>query len=84
MESLLKIISFVILLTGLFKIFDISIFDLTDDIAKFLSKEKTDIKSKIRKQAKKKKQKGIRKIIDETISILNIIGKLICSSFNQL
>lgn len=75
MESLLKIISFVILLTGLFKIFDISIFDLTDDIAKFLSKEKTDIKSKIRKQAKKKKQKGIRKTIDETISILNIIGK---------
>lgn len=75
MERLLKIISFVILLTGLFKIFDISIFDLTDDIAKFLSKEKTDIKSKIRKQAKKKKQKGIRKTIDETISILNIIGK---------
>lgn len=76
MERLLKIISFVILLTGLFKILDISIFDLTDDIAKFLSKEKTDIKSKIRKQAKKKKQKGIRKTIDETISILNIIGKI--------
>lgn len=75
MERLLKIISFVILLTGLFKIFDISIFDLTDDIAKFLSKEKTDIKSKIKKQAKKRKQKGIRRTIDETISILNIIGK---------
>ena len=75
MERLLKIISFVIFLTGLFKVLDISIFQLTNDIAKFLSKEKKDIKSKIKKQSKKKNQKGIRKTINETISILNIIGK---------
>ena len=75
MERLLKIISFVTLVTGLFKVLDISIFQLTDDIAKFLSKERRDIKSKIKKQSKKKNQKGIRKTIDETVAILNIIGK---------
>lgn len=47
MERLLKIISFVILLTGFFKILDIYIFELTDDIAKFLSREKRDIRYKI-------------------------------------
>ena len=75
MERLLNIISFIILLTGLYTVLNISIFELTDDISKLLSREKKDIKSKIKKQTRKKKEKGIRKIIDESKSILLIMGK---------
>ncbi len=49
MERLLNIISFIILLTGLYTVLNISIFELTDDISKLLSREKKDIKSKIKK-----------------------------------
>ncbi len=75
MQRLLNIISFTILLTGLYTILNISIFELTDDISKFLSKEKKDIKSKIKNQSKKQKEKGIRKTIREAKSILSIMGK---------
>lgn len=75
MERLLNIISFIILLTGLYTVLNISIFELTDDISKLLSREKKDIKSKIKNQTRKKKEKGIRKIIDESKSILSIMGK---------
>ena len=75
MERLVNIISFIILLTGLYTILDISLFELTDDIANFLNKEKKDIKSKINNQSRKRKDKGIRKIIDESKSILLIMGK---------
>ena len=75
MQRLLNIISFTILLTGLYTVLNISIFELTDDISKFLSKEKKDIKSKIKNQTRKKKEKGIRKIIEESKSILLIMGK---------
>ena len=75
MERLLNIISFIILLTGLYTVLNISIFELTDDISKLLSREKKDIKSKIKNQTRKKKEKGIRKIIEESKSILLIMGK---------
>ena len=75
MERLLNIISFIILLTGLYTVLNISIFELTDDISKLLSREKKDIKSKIKNQSKKQKEKGIRKIIEESKSILLIMGK---------
>ncbi len=75
MERLLKVISFLILLFGLFKVLNISFIELAEDIAKNLSKEKTDIKSKIKKQSKKNKGKGIRKIVDESKSILGMMGK---------
>ena len=75
MQRLLNIISFTILLTGLYTVLNISIFELTDDISKFLSKEKKDIKSKIKNQSKKQKEKGIRKTIREAKSILSIMGK---------
>ena len=75
MERLLNIISFTILLTGLYTVLNISIFELTDDISKLLSREKKDIKSKIKNQTRKKKEKGIRKIIEESKSILLIMGK---------
>lgn len=75
MQRLLNIISFIILLTGLYTVLDISLFELTDDIANFLSKEKKDIKSKIKNQSRKRKEKGIRKIINESKSILSIMGK---------
>lgn len=75
MKVLLNIISFIILVTGFFIILDISIFELTDDIVKFLNKEKIDIKSKIRKQSRKHEEKGIRKTIEESKSILDLMGK---------
>lgn len=75
MKPLLSIISFLILVAGFHMILNISFFELTDDIVRFLSREKNDIKSKIKKQAKKEKEKGIRKIVEEAKSILEIMGK---------
>lgn len=75
MKGLLKIISFLICLYGFFTIFDISLFDLTNDIVKFLGREKKDIKSKIKNYSKKKEEKGIKKTIKETKSILEIMDK---------
>lgn len=75
MERLFSVISFIILVYGLFIVFDISLFKMTDDIVKFLGKEKTDIKSVIKKHKNKGKEKGIRKIIKDSKLQLKMMGK---------
>ncbi|WP_243641190.1 type II secretion system F family protein [Xylanivirga thermophila] len=75
MEALLKVVSFMILVYGFFEVFDISLLKIVDDIVKILSKEKTDIKSVIKRQNRDEKQKGIRRVIEDAKSTLKIMGK---------
>lgn len=75
MERLFGVISFIVLVYGLFTVFDISIFKMAEDIIKFLGKEKTDIKSIIKRHKNKVKGKGIRKIIEDSKLQLKIMGK---------
>ena len=75
MEALLKIISFLILVYGFFIVFNISLFNIVDDVVAFLTKDKKDIKAKIKKHNRKEKEKGIRRVVSEAKSTLEIMGK---------
>lgn len=73
MITLFSIVSFIVMVYGMFTILDISILEMTKNIEVFLNKEKTDIKSKL--SEKETKKKGIRGIIKETYTILELMDE---------
>ena len=75
MNSLL-FIGLILMITGLFILFNISPFELIEDInIFFLKRKKETLKSRISEITKTKKKKGIKYIISETKSILYLSNK---------
>ena len=72
MTTLFSIVSFITMIYGMFAVFNISLLEITKNVEGFFNKEKTDIKSKL--TTKKKANKGIRSIIRETYSILELMN----------
>lgn len=73
MTTLFSIVSFITMIYGMFAVFNISLLEITKNVEGFFNKEKTDIKSKL--TTKKKANKGIRSIIRETYSILELMNE---------
>lgn len=73
MTNLLNLISFIVMSYGIFKVFDIEPLEISKKIQLILSKERKDIKYRLKK--KKYHTKGIKGIIQETYTILDLMDK---------
>jgi len=68
-------VAFIGLIAGLFMMFSLSPFEITDNIAKFFRSRKKTLAQKIKEATNEKKVKGIRKTIHEAKEILAVTGK---------
>lgn len=84
--QIIKILSFIFLITGLFIKFDITpktyIIDVIDNIKHLFGKHKDNLRERIKKAKLKKKDNYIEKLVNETKEIMVNNGTI--SSFNKL
>lgn len=73
--SILFLVSFVMLIIGVFTILDISFFSLVEDVELYFENKKTALSDKVDRAKNKKKQSKLVTLLNETKLILKATGK---------
>lgn len=75
MSTILNLTSFIVFVTGAFILLDLPFFTFTDGVVELFSRERTDIRSQIRRHNQKGKEKGIKKTVHDALALLDLMGK---------